>query len=154
VIFDCDGVLVDSERIAVRIDAAVLSQLGWDLTQDEIIERFVGRSQEFVVSEVEAHLGRRLAPDWEDPHVHLYREAFAAELHAVDGVLEALDQITVRTCVASSGSHEKMRYTLGLAASRVARQRPPPGSAVASFGVVETRRRARTTRPTHVPDCE
>jgi HAD superfamily hydrolase (TIGR01509 family) len=138
VIFDCDGVLVDSERIAVAIDAFVLSQLGWDLTQEEIIERFVGRSDEYIVSEIEAHLGRQLAPDWEEPFAHLYKEAFEAELRPVDGVLEALDQITIPTCVASSGSHEKMRHTLGLvglyerfadrmfSASDVTRGKPAP----------------------------
>jgi HAD superfamily hydrolase (TIGR01509 family) len=138
VIFDCDGVLVDSERIAVPIDQYVLSQLGWTLTQEEIIERFVGRSDQFIASEIEAHLGHPLAPDWEDPFHHLYEAAFQAELRPVDGVLEALDQITVPTCVASSGSHDKMRRTLGLvglyehfagrifSASEVTRGKPAP----------------------------
>ncbi|HEV8142932.1 MAG TPA: HAD family hydrolase [Methylomirabilota bacterium] len=138
VIFDCDGVLVDSERLAVRVDVRVLAELGWALSEQEVIERFVGRSHEFMVTEIEAHLGRRLAGDWEDAFQHLYREAFAAELTPVDGVVEALDQIALPTCVASSGSHEKMRYTLGLAglydrfagrifsASEVARGKPAP----------------------------
>jgi HAD superfamily hydrolase (TIGR01509 family) len=138
VIFDCDGVLVDSERLAVRIDVRVLAELGWVLSEREVIDRFVGRSHEFMVAEIEAHLGRRLAPDWEDPFQHLYREAFAAELTPVAGVVEALDEITLPTCVASSGSHEKMRYTLGLtglwerfagrifSASEVARGKPAP----------------------------
>ena len=114
VIFDCDGVLVDSERLAVRVDVRVLAELGWPLTEREIIERFVGRSDAFMKAEIEAHLGRPLAPDWEDAFQHLYREAFAAELTPVPGVVEALDAITLPTCVASSGTHDKMRYTLGL----------------------------------------
>ena len=114
VIFDCDGVLVDSERLAVRIDVRVLAELGWALSEREVIERFLGRSHEFMVAEIKAHLGRPLADDWEDQFQHLYREAFAAGLTPVDGVVEALDQITLPTCVASSGTHEKMRYTLGL----------------------------------------
>jgi HAD superfamily hydrolase (TIGR01509 family) len=114
VIFDCDGVLVDSERLAVRVDVQVLAELGWVLSEQEVIDRFVGRSDAFFVAEIEAHLGRRLPPDWETPFQHLYRDAFAAELAPVDGVVEALDQITLPTCIASSGSHEKMRYTLGL----------------------------------------
>lgn len=138
VIFDCDGVLVDSERIAVRVDALILSKLGWVLSENEIVDRFVGRPHEFMVAEIEAHLGQRLPPDWEDQYVHLYREAFQADLAPVDGVLEALEEITVLTCVASSGSHEKMRYTLSLAglyerfagrifsASDVARGKPAP----------------------------
>src|SRR5438552_840668 len=111
VIFDCDGVLVDSERLAVRIDVRVLAALGWVLNEREVIDRFLGRSHEFMVAEIEAHLGRRLAADWEDPFQHLYRDAFATELTPVDGVVEALDHITLPTCVASSGTHEKMRYT-------------------------------------------
>jgi HAD superfamily hydrolase (TIGR01509 family) len=114
VIFDCDGVLVDSESISVRVDAAVLGQLGWVLSEAEIVERFLGRSDEFMVGEIEAQLGRPLPDDWEDEFLPLYREAFAAELAPVDGVVEALDGIAIATCVASSGSHEKMRYTLGL----------------------------------------
>jgi len=45
VIFDCDGVLVDSERIAVRVDTGILAELGWPLGESEIIERFVGRNK-------------------------------------------------------------------------------------------------------------
>jgi HAD superfamily hydrolase (TIGR01509 family) len=114
VIFDCDGVLVDSDRISVRIDVGVFAQLGWPISEAELIERFVGRSDEFMVGEIEAQLGRRLAEDWEDEFEHLYREAFEAELTPVDGIVEALDRIRTPTCVASSGSHDKMRHTLGL----------------------------------------
>lgn len=117
VIFDCDGVLVDSERIAVRVDALVLADLGWPLGEAEIVERFVGRPDEYMVAEIEARLGRRLPEDWEEPYRHLYREAFEAELRPVEGVVEALDGIDAMglpACVASSGTHEKMRQTLGL----------------------------------------
>ena len=114
VIFDCDGVLVDSERIGVRIDVVVLARLGWKMTEAEVIERFMGRTDEYMVSQIEAHLGHSLPADWEAPFQHLYREAFDAELKPVDGIAEALDRITVETCVASSGTHTRMRYTLGL----------------------------------------
>ena len=138
VIFDCDGVLVDSERLAVRIDVRVLGELGWIMTEQEVVERFMGRTHEYMVSEIEAFLGRPLAPDWEDPFHQLYRDAFAAELQPVEGVVEALDRITLPTCVASSGTHEKIRFTLGLtnlydrfagrifSASEVARGKPAP----------------------------
>jgi len=111
-ILDCDGVLVDSEPIAVRVDAEVLAHLGWPLTEAEIIERFVGRSHESMVSEIEAHLGRPLPDDWEDEFRHLYRDAFEAELQPVDGILDALDRISILTCVASSGSHSKIERSL------------------------------------------
>jgi HAD superfamily hydrolase (TIGR01509 family) len=113
VIFDCDGVLVDSERIAVRVEAEYLAELGWPLSQAEIVERFMGRTTEYMEEAIEAQLGSRLPGDWRDQFQRRYREAFAAELVPVDGVLDALDQIAVPTCVASSGSHDKLRFTLG-----------------------------------------
>ena len=138
VIFDCDGVLVDSERIAVKVDVQVFATLGVALTEQDVIDRFVGRSDDYIVSQLEAELGRPLAADWEEEFTPLYREAFAAELRPVDGVVDALDELRVATCVASSGTYEKMRYTLGLtglyerfagrifSVSDVARGKPAP----------------------------
>jgi HAD superfamily hydrolase (TIGR01509 family) len=113
VIFDCDGVLVDSERLAVRVEAEYLAELGWPLTEAEIVERFMGRTTEYMDEAIEARLGSRLPGDWKEQLERRYREAFAAGLVAVDGVTEALDQIAAPTCVASSGSHDKIRFTLG-----------------------------------------
>ncbi len=138
VIFDCDGVLVDSEKLSVRIDRIVLAELGWQLTEQEIVHRFVGRSSAHFRSEVEAHLGRSLSDDWEEPYLPLYAEAFERELEEVAGVSAALDRIAVPTCVASSGPHSKIRHTLGLtglfprfegrifSASEVAHGKPAP----------------------------
>jgi HAD superfamily hydrolase (TIGR01509 family) len=138
VIFDCDGVLVDTERIAVRIDVIVLAELGWPMTEAEVVERFMGRSDEEMTADIEAHLGRPLPASWEEPFRHLYRQAFEAELEPVAGVVEALDAIAIPTCVASSGTHEKIRFTLGLtglyerfagrifSVSDVARGKPAP----------------------------
>ena len=112
VIFDCDGVLVDSERLAVRTEAEILSGLGWPLTESDIVERFVGRSAGHMHREIERHLGRDI--DWESEFEPRYREVFERELVAVPGVREALEEITTPMCVASSGSHDKMRFTLGM----------------------------------------
>jgi len=112
VIFDCDGVLVESERIAVRIDVVVLAKLGWALSEAEVIERFVGRSDEYMVGEIERELGHTLPAGWEAEFAPLYREAFEAELAPVDGIVDALEQLELPTCVASSSSHERIRYTL------------------------------------------
>ncbi|NDZ79352.1 HAD family hydrolase [Streptomyces sp. SID10853] len=114
VIFDCDGVLVDSERIAVRVDASSLAALGWELSEAQIVERFMGRSHADMITDVEQHIGRRLPEGWEAGQLQLYREAMEAELTAVDGVVEALDRIRLPTCVASSSGHSSLRHTLGL----------------------------------------
>lgn len=114
VIFDCDGVLIDSERLAVKVDVQVLRELGWPLSEGEVIDRFVGRSDRDARAEIEAHLGHSLPDGFDEAVEHRYREAFANALTPVDGVLEALDRIALPTCVASSGTHDHMRYTLGL----------------------------------------
>ncbi|MGP4032577.1 HAD family hydrolase [Pseudarthrobacter sp. 1C304] len=113
VVFDCDGVLVDSETIAVRVDQRVLADLGWNLNLDEIVERFVGRSEAHFVATVERHLGLELAAGWDRKYEPWYRAAFERGLTAVDGIVEALDALRLPHCVASSGTHAKMRRTLG-----------------------------------------
>ena len=114
VIFDCDGVLVDSERLAVRVEAALLGELGWPLSQAEVIERFMGRSQSFMLEAIQERLGEDLPDGWRELLDRRYRAAYEAELTPVDGVVEALDRIAIPTCVASGGSHETLRHTLGL----------------------------------------
>ncbi|MGW7456903.1 HAD family hydrolase [Streptomyces sp. NPDC054797] len=113
VIFDCDGVLVDSEPLATRVQVALGAELGWPLTEDEVIDRFIGRSNASVAEQVAARLGDETAAVWRERFEQLHREAVDAGLSAVEGLPEALDAITLPTCVASSGSHEKMRHTLG-----------------------------------------
>jgi HAD superfamily hydrolase (TIGR01509 family) len=114
VIFDCDGVLVDSEPLSLRLDVKLLDRLGWPLTEAEIIERWVGRTEAAMRAEIEAHLGRSVEPEWltfSDEYVRL----FASELLPVDGIAEAVDAIRaagLETCVASSGDHAKIRRNL------------------------------------------
>ena len=114
VIFDCDGVLIDSERLAVEVDVHVLRELGWPLSKAEVIDRFMGRSDRDTQAEIEAHLGCKLPPGWAERLDRLYEQAFAGNLAPVEGVVEALDRITLPRCVASSGTHKYLRYTLGL----------------------------------------
>jgi HAD superfamily hydrolase (TIGR01509 family) len=120
VIFDCDGVLVDSEPLALRLDAELLAALGWEMPESELVERFVGRTETVMKAEIEAHLGRRITRDWE-AFGERYLELFAAELVAVRGVTAAVDAIQAAgyaTCVASSGGHDKIRRNLALCGLR------------------------------------
>ncbi|MER5727202.1 HAD family hydrolase [Streptomyces sp. NPDC002138] len=114
VIFDCDGVLVDSERIALRLQVALGAELGWPLTADDVIERFIGRSKESICEQIAQRLGEETAAFWWEQFMLRHRETVDAGLEAVDGLPEALAGITLPVCVASSGSHEKMRHTLGV----------------------------------------
>ena len=116
VIFDCDGVLVDSERLSTRLDAELLAQLGWPLSEEEIVERWVGRTEAAMRAEIEEHLGRDIGAEW-DAFGQRYIDVFAAELQPVGGVREAVDAIQAAgyaTCVASSGDHAKIRRNLAL----------------------------------------
>jgi beta-phosphoglucomutase-like phosphatase (HAD superfamily) len=88
VIFDCDGVLVDSERLAVRVEAAMLADLGWPLSEAEVVERFMGRSQACMVEAILARLGDRLPDGWQDRFDRRYRAAFDAERIPVPERLE------------------------------------------------------------------
>jgi len=112
VIFDCDGVLVDSEPLAIRTVVEVLRGKGWDVTEGEI-ERYVGRSNEYMLEDLAKRHGRSIDFDWAERYFPVFEVAVAAELKPVPGIVEALNRIEVPTCVASSGSHQRMRLTLG-----------------------------------------
>jgi len=114
VIFDCDGVLVDSEPIAVRIDVEMLAEVGVTMTEEEVIERFVGRSPDVILAEAEARLGRRVPEGWFERGETRIRRAYATELRPVDGISEALEEIGDPVCVASSSGHDNIRYKLEL----------------------------------------
>lgn len=116
VIFDCDGVLVDSERLIVKVEAQICQERGWGLTEDDVIREFVGLSDAAMRARLSELIGEELPPGWDAEYTDRYREALARDLEAVPGVAEAIDAIEragVSTCVASSGSHEKMALTLG-----------------------------------------
>jgi len=114
VIFDCDGVLVDSERIAVGADLVVLERVGLKMTEAEVIDRFVGRSPAVMRQMIEAHLGHPIAPALQDEWDQLYSDAFAAELRPIDGVEAALAEIRQATCVASSSEPRSLERKLKL----------------------------------------
>jgi len=115
VIFDCDGVLVDGEQLAVAIDVRAIGALGWPITEAEVVERHLGRSNADVLADIAEHIGRPVPADWDEAWNAEYRRVFDEQLEAVPGVAEAIKVLAAegfQTCVASSGSHEKMKRTL------------------------------------------
>ena len=122
VVFDCDGVLVDSERIAGPILAELLTELGLPTTQADVDRDFKGRSWEHGLDVIRTRRGGE--PPWPGLRER-YRAAlftaFDADLRPVAGIvgaLDALDAAAIPYCVASSGDHERIRRGLGAAGLR------------------------------------
>ncbi|MDU6072085.1 MAG: HAD hydrolase-like protein, partial [Bradyrhizobium sp.] len=113
VIFDCDGVLVDSEVISCQTHADVLSRCGYPITTDQVFRRFLGRSLKQACVEIEAELGHGLPDDFSAKLQAEMYSAFERDLQAINGIADALDALTIPACVASSGSHQRMRVSLG-----------------------------------------
>jgi HAD superfamily hydrolase (TIGR01509 family) len=113
VIFDSDGVLVDSERLSNQVLADMISALGCPTTRDEAIVRYMGRTLATCVELIETRIGRPVP----DTFVSEFRartfEFFGSDLEAVPGIVDALERIDLPMCVASSGPIEKLRLTLG-----------------------------------------
>lgn len=117
VIFDCDGVLVDTEKRSNEMLVEVLGRDGFHITYEECRRMFVGRSAASIQKIVEAQASIGLGHDWVK-HLHIEtEEIFARGVDAVPGVyaqIEHLHGLNVPFCVASSGNVSKMHITLGV----------------------------------------
>ena len=114
VIFDCDGVLVDSERIANEVFARVLKEVcNLEFTLDQMYEHFVGNSEARCLEVIEAMLGCKPPQELSKRYRDDINQALADSVIAVNGIEKVLQEINIPYCVASSGSHEKMQLTLG-----------------------------------------
>jgi HAD superfamily hydrolase (TIGR01509 family) len=112
VIFDCDGVLVDSEPIAMRVLLKTLSEAGLSLAPEDAHALFLGKS----LASISAILGKEFGLEvksstLEQMRRHLY-EAFRLELQAVPGVARTLQELRTATCVASSSQLERIHLAL------------------------------------------
>ncbi|MGX1916196.1 HAD family hydrolase [Streptomyces phaeochromogenes] len=112
VIFDNDGVLVDSEPISNTLLAAYLTELGHPTSYEESLRDYMGAAMHRVHDLVEERTGERLPADFDDVfHARVFA-AFERELEPVAGAVEVLEKLAadgVPYCVASSGSHERIR---------------------------------------------
>ncbi len=138
VIFVCDGVLIDSEPIANRVLAEQLRSVGLDMTPDEVLREFVGRTRDGCIEHAAKMLGRPLPEHFGERWDTALFDALAREVQAVDGVMEVLQGLGVPYCVASNGTPHRMRMALDAAgllhlvhdrlftASEVAHPKPAP----------------------------
>lgn len=150
VIFDCDGVLVDSEPIAAASLAAELANAGFATTPEQCVADFTGLSLDSVIARVEARSRRRLPAGFRERLRARDYAAFRESLQPVPGVRALLDKLATPRCVASSGSLEKLDVTLSatglldefapniFSAEQVERGKPAPDLflyAAASMGI-------------------
>jgi HAD superfamily hydrolase (TIGR01509 family) len=112
-ILDCDGVLVDSERLSHNVLRQMLLEQGVALSYEDTVERFIGTSMPECWARVAVLLGRPLPEGFASQFGQRTRAAFEAELVAVPGVEALLDILDRPCCVASNGNRAKVEFTLG-----------------------------------------
>ncbi len=112
VIFDCDGVLVDTEPTSSAVLAGLLSEAGLAITPADCRRAYTGRAMGAILADAAGRLGEPLPLDLATRFYALIEETFARELEPVPGVVDALAGIALPDCVASSGPHHKMAVTL------------------------------------------
>jgi len=112
VIFDCDGVLVDSEIISCRVHAETLTRHGYPISAEQVAARFLGRSGREARREIEAELGRAFSDDLETQLLDDLLRHFAVALQPIPYVAQALGRIRQPVCVASSGTIERISAVL------------------------------------------
>jgi HAD superfamily hydrolase (TIGR01509 family) len=112
VIFDCDGVLVDSEVISCRAHSEMLTRHGFPITADQVLDRFLGVSDREARLIVEAELGCSLPADFEAQMKQAALQRYSDELQDIPYIGEAIAAIALPKCVASSGTPEKIRHGL------------------------------------------
>ncbi len=149
-IFDCDGVLIDSEVVVCRIAAEELTKLGYTISTEQVITRFAGRPDYEMRAEIERDWGHPIPESYRaDVNARTY-EAYGSELKIMPGMKEALDEISLPVCVASSSFPEKLQLgleTVGLydrfmpnviSATLVAHGKPKPDVFLFAAGWMKT----------------
>jgi HAD superfamily hydrolase (TIGR01509 family) len=138
IIFDCDGVLVDSEPIINQAHADVLTQCGYAITAEDLVDRLCGMTDPEMLDVIERQWGRALPSSYAERVASIIEQKFLQSLTAIEGVVEVLDWLPGPACVASSGTLPETRRKLELtglvrrfgenlfSATMVARGKPAP----------------------------
>ncbi|RVC72404.1 HAD family hydrolase [Mesorhizobium sp. M2A.F.Ca.ET.046.02.1.1] len=112
VIFDCDGVLVDSEIIVSTAEAAEITRVGRSITVGEAVEQFAGVPANDMYRLIEAELGTPLPPDFSKRIDARVRELYLSELTAIAGARETIRALRIPCCVASSSAPHRLGLAL------------------------------------------
>jgi HAD superfamily hydrolase (TIGR01509 family) len=113
IIFDCDGVLVDSELLSCRCLSEVLASYGINLGLDQALDLFLGRSTTAVLEHYDA-LGCLIPEQFAAELKAAVRAAFVAALRPIEGVSSVLDGLRLPFCVASSSDFDRVSFSLSL----------------------------------------
>ena len=115
IIFDCDGVLVDTEPLMAKAFAQMAAELGVQMTQAEAMRHFRGASMDTHLKKLSQMAGKPIPADLEPRLRQWWKEIFEAELQPIPGITEVLPQLhSWAKCVASNAPQAKMEHTLGL----------------------------------------
>ena len=112
VIFDCDGVLVDSEILSQRVLLSMLNELSVVASEEYFLTNFLGYNFEHVTAKVLADYGVTLTSEFRQRYREALIETFAQELQKTEQLEWLLSQLNVKSCVATSGSPEKVKHSL------------------------------------------
>jgi HAD superfamily hydrolase (TIGR01509 family) len=112
ILFDCDGVLVDSEAIGNQVLLNMAAKYGLKISLNEAYKKFNGRSLKDCFQQIEQLINQPLPENFEIAYRKKSFEAFATQIKPVKGVLKFLNSLTIPYCVASSGPVEKIKLTL------------------------------------------
>ena len=112
IIFDCDGVLVDSEAISSQVLVDMISELGSDLRLNDAIAEFSGKSFNSIVTYIDERIDGNIPADFEKKFRERTFESFQNHLEPIKGIHELLEKLTTPFCVASSGPRDKIILNL------------------------------------------
>lgn len=138
VIFDCDGVLIDSEIISAKMLRAEALKLGIDISIDHILKNYVGRSYPTVLAEIQERFNLTLPQDFEMKYRTRLLEAFETQLNIIPYVYDVIQKLKIPYCIATSSSPRRVNRSLELVglselfiqniftASQVKRGKPAP----------------------------
>jgi HAD superfamily hydrolase (TIGR01509 family) len=150
IIFDCDGVLIDSEWMVCTMVSEELTSLGYPITPEQVVERYTGRPEPEVVADIAARWGQPVPAAYREAMTRRIHDAFTTELQAIPGVAATLSRIRIPICVASSSAPAKLKLGLSfvslydyfapnvVSTSYVAHGKPAPDVFIYAAGSMRT----------------
>jgi len=112
IIFDCDGVLVDSEIIAAKVESKLLTDAGFPISAEELAERFAGLTWKDILFEVEREASIPFSASLLDASEALLDKKLAADVQAIDGVAAAISRLKGPRCICSNSSAHRLKAML------------------------------------------